>query len=177
MWFVVRTAVPPGQLANPIRAAVARVDADVPAAELGTLDELVAETVSRPRAASLIGGTFALIALLVAAAGIYGVLSYSVESRTREIGIRSALGASGNRIVSMVMGQSTRLVATGVVLGLLGSTLAGRAVSGVLFGVMSWDPVSLALAAVLLGGVATLAAWIPARRAVRIHPTEALRTE
>jgi len=160
-----------------IREGVASVDPDVTASDLRPLEGLLAETVARPRAASLIGGAFALLALLVAVAGIYGVLSYAVQRRTREIGIRSALGASGGQLVSMVMGQTTRLLAIGLVLGLLAAVLVGNALSGILFGVRSWDPPSLVLAAVLLGSVGALAAWVPARRAVRIDPREALRTE
>ena len=176
-WFVVRTAAGASGIVPALREAVATVDADVPAADLQPLDELMAGTVARPRAASLISGVFAVLALLVASAGIYGVISHSVERRTREIGIRSALGASASQILSMVMGRSSGLVAVGIGLGLLGSLAAGRAISGVLFGVDSWDPLSLLMAAVVLGGVASLSAWIPARRAVRIHPRDALRTE
>jgi len=177
MAYVVRTTGETGAVMSALRGAVARVDPDIPAGELRLLSGMMDETVARPRAASLIGLTFALVALLVSAAGIYGVLSYSVQRRTREIGIRAALGATGADLVSMVMGQSTRLVSFGLLLGVIGAIGAGRALSGLLFGVKSWDPVSLLAAVVLLGAVATLAAWIPARRAVRIDPREALRAE
>ena len=177
MAFVVGTAADPAPLVTRIRDAVARVDPDIPAANLMLLEDMMAETVTRPKAASLIGMTFAFIALLVSAAGIYGVLSYAVQARTREIGIRAALGADGRQLVSMVMGQSTRLVALGLLAGLLGALAAGSALSSLLFGVRSWDPSSLALATVVLGAVGTVAAWIPARRAVRIDPKEALRAE
>jgi predicted permease len=160
-----------------VRRAVARVDPDVPAGGLRTLDGMLAETVTRPRAASRIGATFAVLALLVAAAGIYGVLSYAVQSRTREIGIRAALGADSGRLVAMVMGHATRLIALGLAVGLAGALAAGAALSGVLFGVRAWDPPSLVAAAVLLGGVGTLAAWLPARRAVRVDPKVALTAE
>ena len=102
------------------------------------LDDLLAETVVRPRAASLIGGAFALLALVIAAAGIYGVLSYTVQSRTREIGIRAALGASRQQRRSMVVGQSGRLIAFGLALGWVGALLGAKAVSGILFGVKAW---------------------------------------
>jgi predicted permease len=160
-----------------LRDAVARIDRDIPASDLALLDGMLAESVARPRAASLIGVAFALLALLVAAGGIYGVLSYAVQRRTRELGIRAALGASGRDLVGMVMGHSTRLVLLGLALGVIGAVGAGRALSGLLFGVRSWDPLSLASATVLLGAVATLAAWIPARRAVAVDPREALRAE
>jgi hypothetical protein len=177
MAFVVATEGNVPDMLSRVREAVARVDADIPAGDLMMLERMMAETAARPKAASLIGMVFALIALLVSAAGIYGVLSYAVQTRTREIGIRSALGADAGALVSMVMGQSTQLLAVGLVLGLGGALLAGSALSGLLFGVRSWDPVSLGLASLVLGGVGSFAAWLPARRAVRIDPKEALRTE
>jgi putative ABC transport system permease protein len=176
MAVVARTNGKSPEVLQGIRAAVARVDPDIPAAELRPLDALLAETVARPRAASLIGGTFALLALLVAASGIHGVLSYTVQRRTSEIGIRSALGATGGQLVSMVLGQSTRLVAMGLVLGLVAALATGRFLSGLLFGVRSWDPITLAATVVVLGTVGTVAAWLPARRAVKIDPKDALHS-
>jgi putative ABC transport system permease protein len=177
MAFVVRVGGDPAEVAEGIRAAVARVDPDVPAYGLRMMDDLLAETVVRPRAASLIGGAFALLALVIAAAGIYGVLSYTVQSRTREIGIRAALGASRPQLVSMVLGESGRLIVLGLALGWVGALLGGRAVSGILFGVRVWDPLSLVAASVLLGGAGALASWVPARRAVRVDPRDALRAD
>jgi putative ABC transport system permease protein len=160
-----------------VREAVARVDPDVPAGELRMLDDLLASTVARPRAASRIGSVFAVLALLVAAAGIYGLLSYSVESRTREIGIRSALGATRPQLTQMVLGQSTRLMVWGLALGWIAALLAGKALSGVIFGVRAWDPASLVLASALLWVAGTAAAWLPTRRALSIDPRDALRSE
>jgi putative ABC transport system permease protein len=177
MTYVVRSAGDPGPIMSALREAVGALDADIPAGNLRTLESMMDETVARPRAASLIGMTFALVALLVSATGIYGVLSYSVQRRTREIGIRAALGAGGPTLVSMVLGQSARLVATGLVLGVLGAVGAGGLLSDLLFGVKSWDPISLSGAVGVLGAVAMLAAWLPARRAVRVDPREALRAE
>jgi len=177
MSYLVRATGEPTDVMMAVRQAVARIDADIPASGLRLLEGMMAESVARPRAASLIGMTFALIALLVSAAGIYGVLSYTVQSRTREIGIRAALGASGQQLVTLVMGHSTRLVLMGLGVGTVGSLVAGRALSSLLFGVRMWDPVSLIGATLALGTVATLAAWIPARRAVAIDPKEALRAE
>ncbi len=160
-----------------LRTALARVDPDVPAAGLRTVESLLAETVARPRAASLIGAAFAVLALLVAAAGIYGVLSYLIQARTRELGIRAALGATARQLVRMVLGQSGKLLLIGLVFGWTAALVAGRGLSGLLFGVPSWDPVSLVGASVLLGAVGTLAAWLPARRAARADPMLALRQE
>ena len=177
MAYVVRVSGDPGDVMTRLRQTVTRLDPDIPTADLRMLDGLLAESVARPKAASLISVTFALVALLVAAAGVYGVLSYAVQARTRELGIRAALGASGGQLLSMVMGHSTRLIAVGLPAGLVGALALRSTLSGLLFGVRSWDPVSLALAVLILGSVGSLAAWIPARRAVRIDPQEALRRE
>lgn len=177
MSYVVRAAGEPAALAEGLRAAVARIDPDVPAGDLGLLSGMMAETAARPRAASMIGLTFAMIALLVATAGVYGVLSYAVQARTREIGIRLALGATGGELVAMVMRRSTGLIALGLALGTLGALASGRFLSSLLFGVRSWDPVSLIGSAVVLAAAALLASWVPARRAVAIDPKEALRSE
>ncbi|HSR40999.1 MAG TPA: FtsX-like permease family protein, partial [Longimicrobiales bacterium] len=177
MSWVVRTSPGSARIAAPVREVVERVDADVPVGEVMALEEILASTVDRPRAASLIGGIFALLALLVAAAGIYGVQSYAVRSRTRELGIRSALGATGGDLVTMVLGRSASLLALGLAPGVLGALMAGVGLSGSLFGIPAWDPPSLVLAVTTLGGVGLLAAWLPARRAVRVEPREALRTE
>ncbi len=177
MIFLASTAPSGPEFASAVRDALGRVDSDVPVAELRMLEELMDETVVRPRAASLIGGLFAVIALLVAAAGIYGVLSYLVESRTREIGIRSALGATSEQLMGLVLGHSTRLLVAGLLAGVVGAVVAGRALSSLLYGVTPWDPVSLVFSTLALGVVGTLAAWIPARRAVGVDPREALRAE
>jgi putative ABC transport system permease protein len=177
MSVVARVRADASGVVDRVREAVARIDPDIPAARPRTLDALLAETVARPHAASRIGATFALLALLVAAAGIYGVLSYAVQSRTREIGIRSALGADPARLVTMILGHAGRLLAVGLILGLAGALAAGAALSGILFGVRAWDPLSVGVAVTLLGGIGALAAWLPARRAVRVDPKVALTAD
>lgn len=177
MTYVIRAEGDAASLTGALRVAVSRVDPDIPAGNLRLLASMMAESVARPRAASLIGLTFALIALLVSVAGIYGVLSYVVRARTREIGIRAALGATGPQLVSTVMGHAMALIGIGLAIGTLGALVAGRLLSSLLFGVRAWDPVSLLGAALVLGTVGMLAAWIPARRAVRIDPREALRAD
>lgn len=167
----------PGEVAAAVRSVVRGLDPEIPLDDLGMLETMMAETVARPRAASLIGSLVALLALLVATSGIYGVLSYLVHARTREIGIRAALGASGRRLVSMVLGQSLRLVLLGVLLGSGAALVAGHALSGFLFGISPWDPVSLGTAAIVLSGAGAAGAWLPARRAVRVDPREALSAE
>ncbi len=177
MSVVIRTVGDPATVAAGVRAAVSALDRDVPVADLRSLDALMAETVARPRAASLIGAVFALLALVVAAAGIYGVLSYAVHSRVREIGIRAALGASGRDLTGMVVGHTARLLALGLVTGVGAALLAGRTLAGLLFGVRPWDPATLLVTTLILGSVGLLAAWLPTRRAVRTDPREALRAE
>lgn len=177
MSVVVRAVGDPVTVATGLRAAVSALDRDVPVADLQSLDALLAETVARPRAASLIGGVFALLALVVAAAGIYGVLSYAVHSRVREIGIRAALGASGRDLTGMVVGHTARLLALGLVAGVGAALLAGRTLAGLLFGVRTWDPATLLLTTLTLAAVGLLAAWLPTRRAVRTDPREALRAD
>jgi len=160
-----------------VRSEVSALDPAIPLADLRSLESVVGETVARPRAASLVGAVLALVALLIAATGIYGVISYTVQSRTREIGIRSALGASGRNLESMILRESARPVVAGLAVGLMGAGLAGILLSGLLFQVPAWDPVSLVGAALLLGATAFLSAWVPSRRVVRIQPREALRGE
>lgn len=177
MSYLVQAAGDPGALFGPLREAVDAIDSDIPAGDLRQLDGMLAESVARPRAASLIGVTFALIALLVSAAGIYGVISYSVQRRTHELGIRSALGAGAGELVSMVMGRTSRQLVIGLVLGTGGALLAGRRLAGLLFGVRVWDPVSLIASVAILALVGMFASWVPARRVVSIDPREALRAE
>jgi putative ABC transport system permease protein len=166
----------PADVMRSLRLAVSRVDPDIPAAGLETLDDLLQSTVARPRAASLLGGLFALIAVLVAVTGIYGMISYTVQGRIREMGIRAALGASGGELVRMVLVDSSRSTILGLAAGLGGAFAAASALSGLLFGVSPWDPLSYLGSALVLGSVATLAAWLPARRAVRADPREALKS-
>lgn len=180
LWFgslVVRAEAKASGVVSGIRAAVRRVDPEIPAANLRSVEAMLASTVARPRAASRAGTGVALLALLVAVAGIYGVLSYSVQIRTRELGIRMALGAGVREIVSTVLGRSGRLLAVGLLLGLGGALAAGSALSTFLFGVQSWDLPSLATAAVVLGLVGAVAAAVPTRRAIRVDVSEALRAE
>ena len=175
--LVIRTRARTSEVIPGIKEAVHRTDPTTPMKNLRSVDAMLASTVEEPMAASRAGAGAALLALLVAAAGICGVLSYSVQVRTREIGIRAALGADARGIVAAVVGQSALMLAVGLVLGLGGALAIGTALSSFLFGVQSWDPPSLAAATAILGLVGLVAAWVPARRAVRIDVTKALRAE
>lgn len=175
--FAVRTAGDPHALAGAIRQAVQAVDANVPLYNLRTQEEQVTQLVSSERVFALLTAFFGAVALVLTCIGLYGLLAHSVVARTREIGIRMALGAQLRAVMSLVLTDGLRLAVLGVVLGIglaLGLT---RFVANLLFGVPSTDPATLAGAGLLLVGIAALACFIPARRAARVEPMDALRAE
>jgi putative ABC transport system permease protein len=141
------------------------------------MDAIVAQSIGGSRFYATLVAVFAGLALVLAAVGIYGVMSYAVTQRTQEIGVRLALGAGERQIFGLVVGESLKLAAVGLALGLAGSIAVGKAIGGMLFGVAGTDLATFAVTAVLLAGVAFLAAYVPARRAMRIDPMEALRVE
>jgi putative ABC transport system permease protein len=177
MGVVVRTAVPPLSLAGAVRRAVAGLDPNLPVNELRPLEQLTADSVSQPRFYMLLLSVFAGTALALAAIGIFGVISYGVAQRTREIGVRMALGAEPASVLRVVVGGALGLAGIGVGLGVLGALAGTRLLSGLLYGVAATDPLTYAGVAVLLLGVAALASWLPARAAVRVDPVVALRAE
>ena len=132
---------------------------------------------TRPRMYAVLLGVFAAIAIVLAAAGIYAVMAFSVAQRTREIGIRMALGARSREVLGLVMGQSARLSIAGVVIGLGGAMWTTRYLQGLLFGLTPLDPMTFAVVALLFLAVATAAAYVPARRATTVDPSAALRAE
>jgi len=142
-----------------------------------TLDEAIGDAVARPRLLTALLGLFGAMGLILGALGIYGVLAYLVTQRTREIGVRLALGAQRRDVLGMVVGSGLRLAAIGIAIGLAGALLLTRLMQGVLYGVTATDPVTFGGVAVMLLGVATLASWLPARRATRVDPLVALRAE
>ncbi len=175
--FYVRTASAPGPVMRAIPGVIGRLDATLPVEELKTLQEQVRENVFLDRMVTALSAAFAALATLLAAVGLYGVLAYSVAQRTREIGVRMALGASGERVRGMVLGQMGRMLAVGGVLGLAAALALGRVARSLLFQLQGHDPRVLAGGAVVLAAVALAAAYLPARRASRVHPMEALRYE
>lgn len=175
MALVVRTAGDPDALAQPIRAAIARIDPRQPVAEFSTMRRAMAGSAAEPRLNSLVLASFATLALLLASVGVAGVVSYGVSQRTPEIAVRLALGSSPGQAVRLVMRAGLALCAAGIAGGLLLALLLGRGLSGVLYGVRPHDPWTLCAAAACLFAVALLACWLPARRATRISPTLALR--
>jgi predicted permease len=175
MYFYVRSTLPPEQLAGLIPGVIKRVDPVVPVQELKTMPQQYKENVFLDRMISTLSSAFALLATLLAGVGLYGMLAYAVSQRTREIGVRMALGASGTSVQGMVLRQVAVLTAIGATLGAVAAYAAGNAARSMLFGLSAQDPVVFALAIVLLSAVALSAGLIPARRAQRIHPMQALR--
>ena len=176
--LVIRTTVAdPGALAGALRDALHGLDPDVPAYAVQSLDEAVGRSLWRQRLQGEVLGAFAALALLLAAVGIYGVLSYSVAQRTRELGVRMALGATVPRVLAMVLAQGARLAAAGVALGLAASLVATRALEGLLYGVTAADPLTFVAVPLALAAVALLATLIPAQRATRVDPAVALRAD
>jgi predicted permease len=177
MTIVVRTATDPNALLPSIRSVVTTMDRDLPLRRVRTLDEYVSGSISAPRFEALLLSSFATLAFVLTTIGLYGVISYSVVQRTREMGIRVALGAQRGSISSMVLRQGALLALGGVGVGLLISLFAVRLIRGLLFGVGATDPATFIAVPLLLMGVALLASYIPARRAMRIDPIVALRHE
>jgi len=172
---VVRSTADPSTVMAAIRAQVRELDRDLPLSELRQVKELVAASVSRPRFYTTILGVFASIALILAAVGIYGVISYAVSLRTRELGIRIALGASGRQVSGLVLQQGVGLAIAGVLIGGAGAYWLTRLLSKLLFRVSATDPLTFLGVAVLLTAIAAVASFVPARRAARVDPLLAMR--
>ena len=175
--LVVRASGDPLAIAEAVRLAVRSVDPDQPITRLATMDQVIARSTAQRSMALILFAVFAGVALLLAAAGIYGVLAGHVAERTREIGVRSALGATPSDIVRLVLAQGARLAVLGLALGLAGALAFGRLLSTMLYGVQPGDPWTLVLVSLVLAFVAVTACLVPARRALRVDPMTALRAE
>jgi putative ABC transport system permease protein len=175
--LVVRTRGDPAALAPAIRAALWSVDKDQPIVRVATMDDLLSRSGSERRFAMILFTAFAVVALVLAAAGIYGVLSGSVTERTREIGVRAALGASRSEIRNLILRQGMTLAGVGALIGLAGAIAASRALETMLFGISHLDPITYIGVVALLMAVAALACWLPAWRAARVDPGITLRAE
>ncbi|MGH9936268.1 MAG: FtsX-like permease family protein, partial [Blastocatellia bacterium] len=177
MFVVARVAGDPTALAGAARAEARQLDAEAPVYLMTTLEELVARSAATRRFSMSLIGAFALIALVLAAIGIYGVINYSVSRRTREIGIRMALGARAGDVFKLIIRQGMRLTLLGVASGLATALALTRLMRSLLFGVSATDPMTFVGVAALLTFVALLACWIPARRAMKVDPLVALKHE
>jgi putative ABC transport system permease protein len=160
-----------------VKKAVADIDKDQPVARVRTMDEVAAEATSRPRFRATLVGTFALMALALAAVGIFGVLTFSVRERMREFGVRVALGASAGDILRLVAGSGVKIAAAGALIGLAAAALLTRALASLLFGVTPLDPLTFMVAPAILGATALTATIVPAVRAIRVDPAVTLRDE
>ena len=177
MTVLVRTSNDPFAMVSAARAELQKMDPQLPMAAVATMDQLLADSLSRSRFTMLLLGIFSALALVLAAVGIYGLVAYSVTQRTQELGIRIALGAQRGDVLRLVLSQGTRLTLLGVAVGVLAALAFSRLLSTLLFGVSATDPLTFAGVAALLAVVALAACFIPARRATRVDPIVALRYE
>jgi predicted permease len=177
LWWAVRTSVDPHTLVKPVSAALRQASGGLPVAHIHTMDELVVLNTSRERFNMLLLTIFGASALLMAAIGVYGLMAYSVQQRTQELGIRMALGAQASSIRNMVIRQGMTLALIGVVIGIGGAFWLTHFLASFLFGMKALDPTAFIVTPLLLAGVALIAIWIPARRATRVDPMTSLRFE
>ena len=177
MNLIIHTSQEPGLLAAAAQDEIRALDRSVPVSQVKTLSRTIDERISPKRLLTYMLGGFAGIALLMASLGLYGVMSYMVVQRTREIGIRMAVGARAGDVSKLIVGRGLKLTMIGVTLGLIGAAVSTRALSYFLFGVTATDPLTFAGIAMLLSGIALAASYLPARRAARVDPMAALRHE
>jgi putative ABC transport system permease protein len=175
--LLLRTSESQVQIGSELQSVVAELNRDVPVSQIQSLQGWVSEAAAGPRSTASLFAVFAALALALGAVGIYGVISYSVAQRTREIGIRMALGARQQEVLLLIVGQCARLAFLGVAIGLAGALLLTRLMSSLLYGVGAADPATYASVAILLVVVALAASYLPARRAMRMDPAIALRHE
>ena len=174
--FYLRTDLEPEQVMQPIRAVIHRLDPNLPVTrEIRTIEQQVSENVYLDRMITMLSAAFAVLATLLAAVGLYGVLSYTVAQRTREIGVRMALGAGSERVRSMVLLQMGRMLLIGGLIGVAGALAAGRAARSLLYGMEGHDPAVVGLGVAVLAAIALAAAYVPAQRASKVDPMQALR--
>ena len=177
VFLVLHTSLPPAAMTAPVRRVLSQIDSSLPLFSVRTMDEVIGEQAQGERFLSGLVGSFAALAVLLAAIGIYGVLSYAVTARTREIGIRMSLGASQARVLSAVLADGMRLAAIGFIAGAAGAFAGGRVLSSLLHEVKPGDPMVFIATASFLAVVALAACYLPARRAARLSPMAALREE
>jgi predicted permease len=177
LWWIIRSQADPRTLVPSITAALRNASGGLPVAHIRTMDEIEARNTARQRFNMLLLTIFGSAALLMAAIGVYGVMSYSVQQRTQELGIRMALGAQASTLRNMVIRQGMALALMGIVIGIGGAFWLTRFLTSFLFGVKTLDPIAFVATSLMLGAVALLSIWIPARRATRVDPMTALRLE
>jgi putative ABC transport system permease protein len=174
---VLRTAGDPALQTAALRSALAEIDPNQPLVKVRTMEENMATTVAQPRFRTWLIGILAMLALVLAAVGVYGVMSYTVTQRTSEIGVRVALGAQPRDVFRIIVGEGLRLALFGVGVGLVAALVLTRLLQSFLFGISAYDPVTFIAVSLLLTLVAAAASYFPARRATRVNPMIALRYE
>ena len=177
LYFSIRTDADPTAVASSIRSIVPQLDSQAMVENVVPMNQLVSNSISVPRLYAVLLGIFAGVAVVLATTGIYGVMAYSVAQRTREIGVRMALGAGRARVMRLVLGQSAVVVLVGIVLGLGGAAALTRYFDRLLFGLTALDPPTFIGAGLLFAAIAMVAGYIPARRATKVDPLVALRFE
>jgi putative ABC transport system permease protein len=177
MTLVVKTDSDPSAFANAVRAQVLALDGEQPVSHVQTLRQYVTEATAQTRSLMLLLLALAVLALMLVALGIYGVISYSVTQRTRELGIRMALGARAADVLRLVLGQGLKLTLLGLLIGLAGAAALTRLMTNLLYGVSANDPAAFIFVTLFLAAVAVLACYVPARRATKVDPMIALRHE
>jgi ABC-type antimicrobial peptide transport system permease subunit len=175
--WAIRTKAEPTQLIGAVERELRAASGGLPLAHVRAMNQVVAESIARDRFNTVLLSTFAGVALLLAAIGVYGVMAYAVQHRTHEIAIRVALGANRHDVRRMVLFEGGRLAVMGILLGIVGALAVTPLLAFLLYGVKPSDPTVLLIAAVVLGGVALLATYLPARRATQVDPILALRWE
>jgi ABC-type antimicrobial peptide transport system permease subunit len=175
--WVIRTRVPPLSLSSAIQKELRDASGGLPVANIRTMEQTISRSTAAENFNMLVLTIFGCAALLLAAIGIYGLMAYSVAQRTQEIGIRLALGAGSSSVRNMVVFQGLRLAVVGVVIGLAAAFALTRLIASLLFGVKAWDPLVFSAVPAVLIAVAFLAVWLPALRASRVDPIDALRYE
>jgi ABC-type antimicrobial peptide transport system permease subunit len=177
MTYAIRTGLSPGELAPALRRVVQQADRDLPIIDVRTQREQINANMQMERAFAALTSGFGVLALALTCVGIYGIMAYSVASRTNEIGIRLALGAQAGQVRGMILRESTWLATAGIVVGVCAALILTRLVKSMLYGIRPCDPAALVGGVLVLLVVALVASWIPARRAARVQPMEALRHE
>jgi len=177
MNLVVRSTSDPLRLVSGVRRQVLAVDGDQPVYNINTMENVFNQSIAEPQVITSLLTTFAVLALMLAAIGVYSVMSYSIAQRTHEVGVRMALGAQPWHVLKMILGQGLKLVLVGVVIGVTTAFAVTRVISNLLFGVTATDPLIFVGVPLLLIAVAMLASYFPARRALKVDPIIALRHE
>ena len=175
--LLIRTTADPAKISPEIAGTIKELNKNLPAPKIRTMSSILSDNVAQPRFYTILSAFFGIIALVLAAIGIYGVISYSVTQRTHEIGIRVALGARSTDVIKLVVGHGMTMTVIGIVIGLAGAFALTRLMASLLFGISVSDPVVFILIPLLLASVAFLASYLPARRATKVDPMIALRYE